>query len=95
MTRDSEAQLLDFCTRQHGAFQESAWLEAQMVPHDEKVAACLFLSGTDWYGYSDRLLGLAEKLSPGCSDKVGDILRGLRFDCLRFSTLLRRELRHA
>ncbi len=95
MTRDSEASLIDFCARQHGAFQESAWLEEWPVRREEMAAACLFLAGVDWYGHHRELLRVGEAIVPGCAAKAGAFLREARFDCLRFSNLLRRELRHA
>lgn len=95
MNRDSEAQLLDFCACQQAAFEQAAWLESKPIPPNEMAAICLFLSGTDWYGYSEKLVNLAETLLPGCSQKLGSLLRDLRFDALRFSSQLKRRLRHA
>lgn len=95
MNRESEAALLDFCARQQGAFQESAWLDSQIVNRQEMAAVCLFLAGVDWYGHKQRLAALARDFLAGTTASFESALRAVQFDCLRFSTLLRRRLPHA
>lgn len=95
MNRESEAQLLDFCTRQKGAFQESDWLESRVVDRKEMAVVCLFLAGVDWYGHRQNLMGIAEQMMAGSAARFEALVQSLHFDCLRFSTMLRRRLQHA
>jgi hypothetical protein len=95
MTRDSEAQLLDFCAHQHGAFKEAAWLEAKSVSRDEMAAVCLFLGGVDWFGHRQQLADLGRRLLGGADTTFAQLVSRLGFDCARFSNLLKRRIGHA
>lgn len=95
MNRDSEALLLDFCARQKGAFQEIDWLESRIVDRQEMAVVCRFLAGADWYGHKQTLLNIAERLVAGSTENFVEMLKQVRFDCLRFSSMLKRRLRHA
>jgi len=95
MTRDSEAQLLDFCAHQHGAFHESAWLEAKLVTRDEMAAACLFLGGVDWFGHRQQLAEVGRRLLENADTKFAELVSRIGFDCARFSNMLKRRIGHA
>ncbi len=95
MTRDTEAQLLDFCAHQHGAFQESAWLEPKPVSRDEMAAVCLFLGGVDWFGHRQSLARLGHKMLEGVEVSFSELVSRVGFDCARFSNLLKRRIDHA
>ena len=58
MNRESEAQLPDFCARQHRAFQKLVRLEADHVSHAEMVATCLFSGRFDWLVFKTQLVGI-------------------------------------
>ena len=45
MNRESEADLLDFCVRQHQEFEGEAWLTRTNQNRDELATAALFLAG--------------------------------------------------
>lgn len=96
MNRESEAALLDFCARQKDAFQEASWLgQAPLADRREMAAVCLFLAGVDWYGHKPALVRLAQTLLDGAATSFEVLARAVRFDCLRFSSMLKRRLRHA
>ncbi len=95
MTRDSESGFIGFCARQQGAFEADDWLRNDSVDREEKTIACLFLSGTDWYGHRQALAQVAERLLPGAEAQFASLVQRVKFDFIRFSNLLRRELRHA
>lgn len=95
MTRDTEAQLLDFCAHQHGAFQESAWLEAKPVSRNEMAAVCLFLGGVDWFGHRQQLVELGTRLLEDAEVKFSELVSRVDFDCARFSNMLKRRIGHA
>lgn len=96
MNRDSEAALLDFCARQKDAFREASWLgNAPLADRREMAAVCLFLAGVDWYGHKTALAGLARTLQDGAATPFEVLARAVRFDCLRFSSMLKRRIRHA
>ena len=96
MNRESEAALLDFCARQKNAFQESAWLQsAPLADRREMAVVCLFLAGVDWYGHKQPLVHLAESLVAGSRAAYESLVRTVHFDCLRFSSLLKRRIGHA
>ncbi len=95
MTRDTEARLIEFCVNQQDRFDADEWLDCDLVTRDELAAAALFLAGVDWFGHREALNQVAETIKPGSTSRAPDVLRQARFDCLRFSTMLRRELRHA
>ncbi len=95
MNRDSEAKLLDFCACQKGAFQEQAWLETPLIDKNEMGVVCLFLAGLDWYGHQQSLSRVAERLLGSSDVKLDALVSSLRFDCLRFSTMLKRRLSYA
>lgn len=95
MNRDSEAQLLDFCARQKGAFEETDWLESKVVDRKEMAVVCLFLAGVDWYGHGQSLMQIAERLVSGSAASFESLARAVHFDFLRFSSMLKRRLGHA
>lgn len=94
MTRESEAALLDFCARQWNDFRSEAWLAAPHPNRDEFVAVILFLSSVEWYGHRQALREIARSLAPDQVGRLGELARETGFDASRFSTLLRRLLRH-
>ncbi|MEQ1749177.1 MAG: hypothetical protein ABL974_07120 [Prosthecobacter sp.] len=95
MNRHSEAQLLDFCTLQRDAFQESAWLESRIVSRDELATVCLFLGRVDWFGHKTKLVEIAAKLLDHSGVKFADLVSQISFDCARFSNMLQRRIGHA
>ncbi len=95
MIRESEAQLLDFCTRQHRAFQELDWLEAELVSSDEMAATCLFLGRVDWFGHKTQLVEIAAKLMADSNITFAELVSRIGFDCARFSNMLQRRIGHA
>lgn len=95
MTRESEAQLLDFCARQQGAFEEAAWLESRIVSREEMAATCLFLGGADWFGHKQQLVSVAETLLEASQIKFAELASQIGFDCSRFANLLKRRIGHA
>lgn len=95
MTRDTEARLLQFCAQQQSGFRADDWLGIKHPDTDEMAVTCLFLAGVDWYGHSRELISVAERLHPGSTGHVSELVQKTGFDCSRFSNMLRRELRHA
>lgn len=95
MNRESESNLLEFCVRQHADFRDKDWLAYSHPDKDELAAACLFLACQDWYGHHEELEDVAERLRPGTHGDIEALIRTTDFNCLRFSTMLRRELLHA
>ena len=95
MNRESEEQLIAFCAHQKSAFQESAWLDSQIISRDEMAAVCLFLSASDWYGHKQRLTVLADHFIGGSGRLFTDMVSQLNFDCSRFSNMLRRKIHYA
>lgn len=94
MTRDTEAALLDFCARQREQFDPASWLSVPHPDRDEFLAAVLFLVGVEWYGHRSLLRAVAGELAPGAAVELSEVVRRTRFDLSRFSTLLRRRLKH-
>lgn len=93
MTRETESQLIDFCVRQHGSVATADWLTFPYVEKDELAATALFLAGCDWYAPDwEPLIRIAETLHPGASKETESLYATTRFDCGRFSNMLRREL---
>jgi hypothetical protein len=95
MTRDTEATLLDFCARQHERFDAAEWLAVPHPDRDEFICATLFLAGVDWYGHLPGLVSIAESLEPGSPGNLSLAVSRTGFDLSRFSTLLKRKLKHA
>lgn len=95
MNRESESRLLEFCAVQHDSFCMDEWLTFQHPDKEELLAACLFLAGVHWFGHKASLLEIAARLQPHSADPLADLVKRTGFDCLRFSTMLRRELTHA
>lgn len=95
MNRESEARLIDFCAHQKGAFQESAWLDSQIVSRDEMAVVCHFLGGVDWYGHRQRLAMLADHLIGSSGRLFAELVSQVNFDPARFSNMLRRKMQHA
>lgn len=82
-----------FCVEQKDAFRADDWLSFGHPDKDELAAACAFLATSEWYGHEQELEQVSLQLHPG-SD-LESLVKASRFDCLRFSTTLRRELHHA
>lgn len=95
MTRESESELLSFCASQRRDFHADAWIGFDRVENREMAAVCLFLAGADWYGHREGLTQAAKRLLNGVPETFESLARVLRFDCLRFSTMLKRRLGHA
>jgi len=95
MTRESESELLSFCATQRGDFCADAWTRFDRVEKREMAAACLFLAGVDWFGHKQSLSDAARELLDGIPATFESLARSLRFDCLRFSSMLKRRLGHA
>ena len=93
MNCESEAQLMSFCVEQRDAFCSDAWIDFGHPDKNELAAACAFLASSDWYGHEQELEQVAQTLRP--DSDLESLVKASRFDCLRFSTTLRRELRHA
>lgn len=94
MTRETEAALLDFCTRQSADFDPVAWLDFSDVSGDELAATALFLSAVDWYGNKGALQKIAHDLLPNRYLRFSELVSQTRFDCSRFSNMLRRRLKN-
>lgn len=95
MTRESESELLSFCATQRGDFHADAWTRFDGVEKREMAAVCLFLAGSDWFGHAEGLRQAAVRLLNGVPETFESLARALRFDCLRFSTMLKRRVAHA
>jgi hypothetical protein len=95
MTRESESELLNFCAAQRSGFDADAWTQFDCIEKREMAAVCLFLAGVDWFGHEQGLRAAAQKLLSGASTTFGELSRSLRFDCPRFSNMLKRRLGHA
>lgn len=95
MTRESESELLSFCAAQRGEFNMEAWTRFDQVERREMAAVCLFLAGVDWFGHKQSLSDAARQLLDGIPATFESLARSLRFDCLRFSSMLKRRLGHA
>lgn len=95
MTRESESELLSFCATQRGDFCADAWTQFDRVEKREMAAVCLFLAGVDWFGHKQKLDAVATRLLDGVPATFESLAKALRFDCLRFSSMLKRRLGHA
>ncbi|WP_043587632.1 hypothetical protein [Geminisphaera colitermitum] len=109
MNRHTEARLLEFCASQHRRFSAQAWvafpekngcfLPPTPSTHPPPPPANLgggaaFLANTGWFGHRQELLAIAETLSPGSTGKFTNLAAATRFDCPRFSGMLRACLAH-
>jgi hypothetical protein len=94
MTREAEEQLFDFCVRQREHFSPSEWLCFGWVPKDVLGTTALFLAGTAWYGHHDALLRVARQLAGVGLESFPDLVKRTKFDCPRFSSMLKARLRH-
>jgi len=92
MNRESEAELLNFCVRQHKSFKADSWMQRPERDRQELAAVALFLAGVDWFPHRQHLLEIAERLHGGYVGRFSELAKLVRFDCSRFSNLLRREL---
>lgn len=92
MNRESEAELLDFCVCQHQKFDADSWMQRPPQDRQELAAVALFLAGVDWFPHCQPLLDIAERLHSGYVGRFSELAKLTRFDCARFSNLLRREL---
>lgn len=95
MTRESESELLNFCVAQRGDFSVDAWTRFDRIEKREMAAVCLFLAGVEWFGHKKSLSDVAKELLDGIPATFESLARSLRFDCLRFSSMLKRRLGHA
>jgi hypothetical protein len=85
----------EFCAAQHADFDERDW--EQILPGDGalKAAAASYLSKTSWYGHSEQLEKLSERIpAMACADPVRneqDSGNGteFRFDVALFSANVR------
>ncbi|MGK0185792.1 MAG: hypothetical protein ACI9R3_001573 [Verrucomicrobiales bacterium] len=91
MTRITESQLLDFCTRQHEIFDSAEWREFSAVDRLELAATALFLSGVDWFGHREELPKITAELFPDWQGRFRELVSETNFDCSRFSNMLRRR----
>ena len=94
MTRESEANLLEFCAREREHFSAESWLAVPHPDQDEFLAAVLFLAGVDWYGFRKQLAAIAEKIEPGSHGHLSKVVKRTGFDLSRFSTSLRKKIKH-
>lgn len=92
MDREAEEFLLDFCHRQRLDFNVDAWFAFPCSNNDELAAAALFLSCVDWYGHEDELRLVADTLRPGCVGHFSRLAKAVRFDCSRFSSMLKTRI---
>ena len=92
MTRLTEAQLLEFCTRQRGAFAAEQWHQFVEADRVELATAALFLASVDWFGEKQALRQVAAELLAGQRAQLSELVSETGFDCSRFSNLLRRKL---
>ena len=95
MNREFEDRLLNFCVNQKSDFDSDAWAMFDAPDPDEMAATALFLAAVDWYGHEDELCRVAEQLHPGCIGHLAALIKATRFDCGRFSNMLRMRLKHA
>jgi hypothetical protein len=92
MNREQEEKLLSFCASQHDSFRADAWLEFEHPDRAELAVTAGFLATSDWYGHQKELAQIADRLVPGSWEGLLDAIETSRFDCLRFTTMLRREM---
>ena len=95
MNRGTEAARREVCVRQRTDVDAQEWLNFPHPVKSELAAAALFLACVDWYGHQPELREIALTLEPGCVGHFSDLARRTRFDCGRFSNMLRYSLRHA
>lgn len=89
MNRTTEAELLDFCARQHAAFDSRAWVRDDAGERADLVCAAFLLASSPWYGHRDELLDIVEALHPRGASAFPEILGDRDFDCARFHNTLR------
>ena len=94
MRREAESKLLKFCVQQRENFVRDDWINFREVEKSELAACAVFLSQVDWYPHGEVLRELAEELHEGSSRSISGHLRATRFDCSRFSNMLRGKLAH-
>ena len=92
MNRETEAELLDFCVLQYRKFEANDWMQRPQKDRRELAAVALFLAGVDWFPHQQPLLEIAERLHGGYVGRFSELAKLTRFDCARFSNMLRREL---
>ncbi len=60
MNRESKAELLNFCVRQHKSFEAESWMQRPQKDRQELAAVALFLvAGVDWFPHRQQLLEIA------------------------------------
>ncbi len=96
MTREGEAQLIEFCLAQEAAFDKFEWLRFDSAAKDELAAAARCMAGRSDVdaGTRIRFLHIAKELVPDISTVAG-LVKQSRFDLARFSNLIGRAHRHA
>ena len=96
MTRESEAQLIDFCLAQARAFDRSAWMGFDAVSRETLAVAARQIAGMDLEAAYQRhsFLSIADELAPEWTG-IAELARRTRFDLARFSNLIRRAEHHA
>lgn len=92
MDRLSETRLLDFCTQQRGNFDPEAWARFTDVTPLELAATARYLAGVSWYGHSQLLVEIADRLSP---ELFAGLVRATSFDPGRFAGRLKARLKQA
>jgi hypothetical protein len=94
MRREAENTLLNFCLEQRRNFSPEKWLNLPGLTADEMAVVARFLSGVSWYGNREQMLGVASRLSPDSGANLSEMVKTQRFDCSRFSGLLRAKIQH-
>lgn len=94
MNRIDEMRVIAFCCEQRKAFDAARWRELPCPTREEAATVALFLAGVDWYGHRPELFAVAESFAPGCTGQFARMVKKTRFDCSRFSSMLRKRLEH-
>lgn len=94
MNRAEFSQLIDFAASQKTHFSKEAWLEfsKSFAKNKEFEVAVLFLSQTSWFGFRDQLESISEEL--GIDSNLSDLVKTTRFECSRFSNMLKAKIHH-
>lgn len=88
LTRQKEAETLNFCLRQARAFAREEWLAFNGVPKRDLAAIASFLAAHQWYGHTNELLGVVVCL--GVKDRI-ECMQDSCFDLPRFVGMLKRQ----
>lgn len=92
MDRVSEEKVLDFCQSQYHVFDKDAWLRLDHADKKELALTAIFLAALPWYGHEEALVEVAEKLFPGIGENMTAAIIEKKFDCGRFSAMLRKKV---